>query len=72
LNLADIDWVIVGGESGPGACNMEEKWVKNILKKCRKYNVPFFFKQWGGVQKSKHGRLLDGKTWNEMPSKKLL
>jgi protein gp37 len=67
LNLKDIDWVIVGGESGPGARTMSEEWVVDIKDQCLKANVPFFFKQWGGVFKSKAGRVLEGKTWDEMP-----
>jgi protein gp37 len=67
LNLNGIDWVIVGGESGPGARLMEEAWVLNIRNQCNKKNVPFFFKQWGGVNKKKAGRVLEGRTWDEMP-----
>ncbi|MEZ4449887.1 MAG: phage Gp37/Gp68 family protein [Nannocystaceae bacterium] len=67
LDLAGIDWVIVGGESGPGARPMAEGWVRSILEQCRSAGVPFFFKQWGGVQKSRHGRLLGGRTYDEMP-----
>lgn len=67
LDLDGMDWVIVGGESGPGARPMEPEWVRNIRDQCRKAKVPFFFKQWGGVQKKKHGRDLDGRTWDEMP-----
>ncbi|MCA9019505.1 MAG: phage Gp37/Gp68 family protein, partial [Planctomycetaceae bacterium] len=67
LNLTDIDWVIVGGESGPGARPIHEEWVIKILNKCQEEKVPFFFKQWGGVNKKKTGRLLDGRTWDEMP-----
>jgi protein gp37 len=67
LNLDEIDWVIVGGESGPGARPIEIGWVRNIREQCLAQNVPFFFKQWGGINKKKAGRLLDGKTWNEMP-----
>ncbi|QEG14892.1 DUF5131 family protein [Gimesia maris] len=67
LNLTDIDWVIVGGESGPGARPIEEEWVTKILNQCQEEKVPFFFKQWGGVNKKKTGRLLDGRTWDEMP-----
>jgi protein gp37 len=67
LDLSDIDWVIVGGESGPGARPMQEGWVQNLLLNCRKYDVPFFFKQWGGVQKKKTGRKLRGKTYDEFP-----
>lgn len=68
LDLAGIDWVIVGGESGPGARPMKASWVRNIRAQCRKADVPFFFKQWGGVWKKKSGRLLDGRTWDEMPN----
>ena len=67
LNLEDINWVIVGGESGPGARPMEKEWVLSIHSKCRRANVPFFFKQWGGVQKKKAGRLLNERTWDELP-----
>jgi len=67
LELDGIDWVIVGGESGPGARPMEEKWVLDIKNKCKKQDVPFFFKQWGGVNKKKAGRLLQGKTWDNYP-----
>ncbi len=67
LNLRGIDWVIVGGESGPGARPMEPEWVRGIRDQCIKARVPFFFKQWGGVHKSKTGRLLDGITWDQMP-----
>jgi protein gp37 len=68
LNLSAIDWIIAGGESGHGARPMDKEWVVSILSQCRQQKVPFFFKQWGGVQKSKHGRLLDGKTYDEMPT----
>jgi Bacteriophage protein gp37 len=67
VDLSDIDWVIVGGESGPGARPMKEEWVRNLLSCCRRYNVPFFFKQWGGVQKKKTGRELEGQTYDEFP-----
>jgi len=67
LNLDEIDWVIVGGESGPRARPIEINWVRNIKEQCLAQNVPFFFKQWGGINKKKTGRLLDGKTWDEMP-----
>lgn len=67
LNLDGIDWVIVGGESGPGARPMEPKWVFDIRDQCQEADVPFFFKQWGGTRKKKAGRLLDGRTWDEMP-----
>ncbi len=67
LDLSGIHWVIVGGESGHGARPMAEDWVVSILDQCRRAGVPFFFKQWGGVQKSRHGRLLRGRTYDEMP-----
>ena len=67
LNLGNIDWVIVGGESGPKARPMHESWVCSIRDQCQAANVPFFFKQWGGVNKRKAGRLLNGRTWDEMP-----
>ncbi len=67
MDLRGIHWVIVGGESGPGARPMETSWVESILEQCRKADVPFFFKQWGGVHKSRMGRLLHGRTYDEMP-----
>ncbi len=67
LNLKEIDWVIVGGESGYGARPIKEEWVLEIREQCRDFDVPFFFKQWGGFNKKKTGRLLEGKTWDEMP-----
>jgi protein gp37 len=67
INLVGIRWVIVGGESGHGARPMDRKWVVTIRKQCRENRVPFFFKQWGGVRKSLTGRLLDGRTYDEMP-----
>jgi len=67
INLEGIDWVIVGGESGPGARQMREEWVLEIKENCDKYDVPFFFKQWGGVHKKKNGRTLLNRTWNEIP-----
>ena len=67
LNLQGIDWVIVGGESGPGARPMEAAWVRDVLRQCRAQQVPFFFKQWGGVNKKKSGRLLDGQVYDEFP-----
>jgi protein gp37 len=67
LDLSGIDWVIVGGESGPGARPVEASWVREIRDQCLETAVPFFFKQWGGVQKGKSGRELDGRTWDEMP-----
>ncbi|HEX5410394.1 MAG TPA: phage Gp37/Gp68 family protein [Terriglobia bacterium] len=67
LNLDGIHWVIVGGESGPGARPMKKDWVLSIKEQCRAAHVPFFFKQWGGVRKSAAGRLLQGKTYDEFP-----
>lgn len=67
IDLTGIDWVIVGGESGPGARPLEQEWVVSIQKQCRAARVPFFFKQWGGVQKGKHGRELNGRTYDEFP-----
>lgn len=72
INLKGIDWVIVGGESGPGARPMKEEWVKEIRDQCVKNKTSFFFKQWGGIQKKKNGRVLEGKTWDEMPITKLV
>ncbi|MDZ4347412.1 MAG: phage Gp37/Gp68 family protein [Candidatus Binatia bacterium] len=69
LNLSGIDWVIVGGESGPSARPIQRKWVVDIRRQCRQAGVPFFFKQWGGVNKKKTGRELDGRTYDEMPDK---
>jgi protein gp37 len=68
LNLSDIHWVIVGGESGSGARLMRREWVVSVRRQCREQNVPFFFKQWGGVRKARSGRLLDGRTYDEMPT----
>ena len=67
LDLAGIDWVIVGGESGHGARSMDPDWVLSILDQCQRANVPFFFKQWGGVRKSRTGRLLNGRTYDNFP-----
>jgi protein gp37 len=67
LDLSDIHWAIVGGESGPGARPMKREWVLQIRQQCRQEGVPFFFKQWGGIHKSKAGRLLDGRIYDEMP-----
>lgn len=67
LNLNAIDWVIVGGESGPGARPMNPLWVIDIRNQCQKAGVPFFFKQWGGTRKKQTGRELEGRTWDEMP-----
>jgi len=69
LNLRGIDWVIVGGESGPGARPIQENWVLDLRDQCRKARVAFFFKQWGGQNKKKTGRLLAGRTWDEMPKR---
>ena len=67
LPLANIEWVIVGGESGPNSRPMKKEWVTTIRDRCVRYGVPFFFKQWGGIQKSKTGRTLDKRTWDELP-----
>ena len=67
LDLAGIDWVIVGGESGPGARPMREEWALEVRDKCLAAGVPFFFKQWGGTNKKKAGKVLEGRTWEEMP-----
>lgn len=67
IDLNNIDWVIVGGESGPGARPIQVEWVRNIRDECLEQNVPFFFKQWGGVNKKKTGRLLDDKIWDQYP-----
>lgn len=68
LNLSGIDWVVVGGESGPGARPMSKEWVIDIRDQCRKAKVPFFFKQWGGVNKKRNGRFLMGRTWDQLPA----
>jgi len=68
LNLKGLDWIVVGGESGPGARPMQKEWVLQIKQQCDDNNVAFFFKQWGGVNKKKAGRSLDGKTYEAMPS----
>jgi len=68
LPLNGVHWVIVGGESGPGARRMESRWVFEIRDRCVRYQVPFFFKQWGGTHKRKAGRELDGRLWSEMPA----
>lgn len=67
VDLSGIDWVIVGGESGAGARPMKKAWIVNVRRQCRKAKVPFFFKQWGGVRKSRRGRELDGRTYDEFP-----
>src|SRR5262249_36920508 len=67
LDLAGIDWVIVGGESGHGARPMKPEWVTSIRDQCLEAAVPFFFKQWGGLWKKRTGRRLERRTWNQMP-----
>ncbi len=67
IDLSGIDWVIVGGESGPGARPIEEKWVLEIQDICQSQDIPFFFKQWGGVNKKKNGRSLQGKIYSAKP-----
>ena len=67
LNLENIDWVIVGGESGPKSRPIEKSWVTDVCNQCQRNNVPFFFKQWGGVNKKKTGRDLNGRIWSETP-----
>jgi protein gp37 len=66
-SLEGIHWAIIGGESGPGARPMEKRWVRDLRKLCRKHGTAFFFKQWGGFNKKATGRMLDGRTWDEMP-----
>lgn len=68
LPLDGVHWVIVGGESGPGARPMDPAWVRELRDACLARDVPFFFKQWGGVNKARTGRLLDGRTWDAMPA----
>jgi protein gp37 len=72
IELSGISWVIVGGESGPGARPMKKDWVVSIRRQCREQRVPFFFKQWGGVRKAKSGRKLDGKTYDEYPKRSMV
>jgi protein gp37 len=67
LDLAGMDWVIVGGESGPNARPIQSDWVIDLRDQCRRAQVPFFFKQWGGRNKKKTGRMLQGRTWDQMP-----
>jgi protein gp37 len=67
MNLTNIDWVIVGGESGRKARPMDEDWVLEIMDQCKEFSVAFFFKQWGGTNKKKAGRILNGRTYDEMP-----
>ena len=69
LDLHGVDWVIVGGESGPGARLMQADWVREIRDSCVNHQIPFFFKQWGGVFKKRNGRELDKRIWNQMPAR---
>lgn len=69
LRLEGIHWAIAGGESGPGARPISEDWVVDVRDQCVRSGVPFFFKQWGGVNKKRTGRLLEGRTWDEMPAR---
>ena len=68
IDLTNIDWVITGGESGPGARKIEEDWVRSIRDQCDDAGIPFFFKQWGGTNKKRSGRMLDNRTWDYFPS----
>ena len=72
LELNHMDWVIVGGESGPGARPIKESWVVELRDRCKSAEVPFFFKQWGGVNKKRSGRLLEGRTWDGLPRPSLV
>jgi protein gp37 len=72
IDLSGIDWAIAGGESGPGARPMQPKWVRAIRDRCKAAGVAFHFKQWGGVNKKKTGRILDGRTWDEFPTTRLV
>ena len=67
IDLSSINWVIVGGESGPKARPIEKEWVEDIQRQCQEVQIPFFFKQWGGVNKKEYGRILNGKTYSQMP-----
>ncbi|QMW24589.1 DUF5131 family protein [Sandaracinobacteroides saxicola] len=67
INLNGIDWVIVGGESGPGARPMQLAWAREVRDQCTEQQVPFFFKQWGGLRPKSGGRILDGREWNDFP-----
>jgi protein gp37 len=69
LDLRGIHWVIVGGESGPKARPVDPDWIVDIRDQCRRSRLPFFFKQWGGTNKKRTGRMLEGRTWDEMPSR---
>ena len=68
LDLTDIDWVIVGGESGPGAREMKLEWAREVRDQCYESGVPFFFKQWGGLRPKSGGRELDGRKWSQFPN----
>lgn len=68
MDLSGIDWVITGGESGPRARPVKEEWITDIRDQCLEANIPFFFKQWGGVNKKKNGKTLEGRTWTQMPT----
>ena len=68
IDLTNIDWVIAGGESGPGARKIEEDWVRSIRDQCEDAEIPFFFKQWGGTNKKRSGRMLDNRTWDYFPN----
>ena len=70
IQFEGIDWVIVGGESGPGARPMQADWVRELRDNCVQHGVPFFFKQWGGVLKKRTGRTLDNRTWDQMPERR--
>jgi protein gp37 len=72
IDLSGIHWVIVGGESGPGARPLHPDWVRCLRDQCVAAGVPFFFKQWGGVNKKRNGRVLDGRTWDELPQGHLM
>ena len=69
LNLKGIDWVIAGGESGPGARIVQKEWITEIRDQCVEAGIPFFFKQWGGVRKKKNGKILGGRIWNQFPTR---
>ena len=69
IDLKLIDWAIVGGESGPGPRPIDPKWVREIREACRRHGVAFFFKQWGGKNKKRQGRTLEGRTWDEFPAR---
>ena len=71
IDIKDIDWAIVGGESGPGARPMHPDWPTEIRDQCIAANTPFFFKQWGGANRKKTGRILDGRIWDDMPTESL-